>query len=194
MKMKILLPLALIGLMIACGPSTQISKSWTDPSWKPGSVVPFKKVLVIAALKNESSRRIAEDKIVAAIKKIVAVQSYNYIQPTETDQNMLEAKLKKDGFDGLILMRLQDVDKSVSYTPGTSYGGWYGYRHYDPGYYSEDKTFYVETNFYSLDQQKLLWSGTTSTLNPTQVDQTISDIITAIKNELISKGLIPADK
>jgi hypothetical protein len=147
-------------------------------------------MLVVAALKDESSRRIAEDKIVAAITKVVAVQSYSYLQPTDTDQNLIEEKLKKDGFDGVILMRLVNVDKSVSYTPGTAYGGWYGYRYASPGYYSEDKTFYVETNFYSFEQKKLLWSGTTSTLNPTQLDQTIDDIIKAIRTELISKGLI----
>ena len=190
MKMKVFLQISLIGLMVACSPSTQITKSWTDPSLKPGGTVPFKKVLVVAPLKDESSRRIAEDKIVSQIKKVVAVPSYNYIQPADTDQEKLEEKLKKDGFDGIILMRLTDVNKSVSYTPGTAYGGWYGYRYATPGYYSEDKTFYVETNFYSLDQKKLLWSGTTSTLNPTRLDQTLDEIITAIKNNLIEKGLI----
>ena len=190
MKMKTLLTLSLIGLMVACSPSTQITKSWTDTSWKPGGDLPFKKVLVVAPLKDESSRRIAEDKLVAQIKKVVAVQSYNYIQPTDTDQNKLEEKLTQDGFDGIILMRLTDVNKSVSYTPGTAYGGWYGYRYATPGYYSEDKTFYVETNFYSLAQKKLLWSGTTATLNPTSLDKTLDDIIIAIRTELATKGLI----
>ncbi|MEI8005357.1 MAG: hypothetical protein WCI48_04055 [Bacteroidota bacterium] len=190
MKRKALLPLSLIVLMIACSPSTQITKSWTDPSWKSGSVVPFKKVLVVAPFKDESSRRIAEDKIVASITKVTAVPSYNYIQPADTAQGKLDIKLKKDGFDGIILMRLTDVNKSVSYNQGTSYGGWYGYRYSTPGYYSEDKTFYVETNFYSLDGNKLLWSGTTSSLNPSQFDQTLDEIIKAIRSELIQKGLI----
>jgi hypothetical protein len=42
--------------------------------------------------------------------------------------------------------------KNLSYTPGTSYGGWYGYRNYSEGYYTEDQTFYVETNFYSFPE------------------------------------------
>ena len=189
MKMKVVMPLILVGLMVGCSPSTQITKSWTDPSWTPGTV-PFKKVLVVAPLKDESSRRIAEDKLVSQIKNAVAVQSYNYIQSTDTDQNKLEEKLVKDGFDGILLMRLTDVDKSVSYVPGTAYGGWYGYRYSSPGYYAEDKTFMVETNFYSLAQKKLIWSCTTSTLNPTSLDQSLNDIINAIRTELVSKGLI----
>jgi len=190
MKTKTFISVCIIGLMIACSPATQITKSWTDPSWKSGSTMPFKKVLVVAPFKDASSRRIAEDKIVASITKVEAVPSYNYIQPADTVQGKLDQKMKKDGFDGIILMRLTDVNKSVSYNQGTSYGGWYGYRYSTPGYYSEDKTFYVETNFYSLDQKKLLWSGTTSTLNPTQFDQTLDEIITAIRTELLTKGLI----
>jgi hypothetical protein len=190
MKMRILLPLSLIILMSACSPSTKITKSWTDPSWTAGSPIPFKKVLVVAALKDEASRRIAEDKIVAQISKVKAVQSYSYIQPADTVGNSLEGKLVNDGFDGIILMRLSNVNKSISYTPGSSYGGWYGYRYSSPGYYSEDQTFYVETNFYSLSQKKLLWSGTTATMNPTQLDQTLNEIITAIREDLYQKGLI----
>lgn len=191
MKTNALFLLVMVWILSACGPSTKITKSWTDPSWTPGGKLPFKKVLVVAPLKDESSRRIAEDKLVSMIKQVTAVQSYSYLKPEDKDQKELEAKLLKDGFDGVILIRLTDVDKSVSYSPGTSYGGWYGYRYSTPGYYSEDKTFFVETNFYSLTENKLIWSGTTSTLNPTQLDQTLDAIFTAVRTELISKGLIP---
>ena len=190
MKKNFYLLMSLFGFLVACSPSTQITKSWTDPAWTASDTALYKKVLVVAPLKDESSRRIAEDKLVASIKKVVAVQSYGYLKPTDTDQNALEERLKKDGFDGIILMRLADVDKSLSYTPGTSYGGWYGYRYSTPGYYSEDKTFYVETNFYSLVQKKLIWSASTSTLNPTQLDQTLNEIIAAVKTELTKKGVI----
>jgi hypothetical protein len=87
-------------------------------------------------------------------------------------------------------MRLADVDKSVSYVPGTGYGGWYGYRYSSPGYYQEDKTFYVETNFYSLPETKLLWSGTTSSLNPNKLDRTIDDVINTLKGQLQKQKLI----
>jgi hypothetical protein len=93
-------------------------------------------------------------------------------------------------------MRLANVDKSTSYVPGTTYGGWYGGWHGGwygtPGYYQEDKTFYVETNLYSIDQQKLLWSGTTSSLNPSKLDQTLDDIIATVKAQMQKEGLVAA--
>jgi hypothetical protein len=39
----------------------------------------------------------------------------------------------------------------------------------------------------------MLWSGTTSTLNPTELDQTLDDIIAAIRMELKAEGLIKED-
>jgi hypothetical protein len=36
----------------------------------------------------------------------------------------------------------------------------------------------------------LLWSGTTSTLNPTSLDQTLGEIIATIKYELKKKGIL----
>ena len=177
-------------LLIACGPSTKITKSWTDPSFTPSAAQSYKKILVMGLLKDESTRRIAEDKMVAAFKNVTAVPSYSYLQPSDTVRSIVEDRLKKDGFDGVVIMRLADVDKSVSYVPGTSYGGWYGYRYASPGYYQEDKTFYVETNFYSLPDAKLLWSGTTSSLNPNKLDRTLDDIIATLKGQLQKEKLI----
>jgi len=189
MKTKFfLLSSLLIGLLFACV-STKLEKSWADPSFslKPS---PYKKVLVVAPLKDAASQRIAEDKIVKQIKAGTAVPSYSYLKTTDTDEKLLQAQLVKDGFDGIIVMHLTDVEKSVTYNPGTSYGGWYGYRNYTPGYYSEDKTFLVETNMYSVKDDKLMWSGTTSSLNPTSFDKSMDEIIYAIKTELQKKGIL----
>jgi hypothetical protein len=190
MKIRTLLPLACVGLMVACAPSTQIVKSWSDPSFNAATMKPFQKVLVLAPLKDASSERIAEDKIVAQLRQGLGVQAYNYLKSTDTIQKVVEQKLVKDGFDGVIIMRLTDVQKSLSYNQGTTYGGWYGYRSYTPGYYSEDQTFMVVTDMYSLRDNKLLWSGTTSTLNPTSFGQAMDDIITAIKTQLQKNGFV----
>ena len=189
MKTKLfLLSTLLTGLLFACV-STKLEKSWADPSFSLNPN-PYKKVLVVAPLKDAASQRIAEDKIVKQLKKSVGVQSYSYLTTTETDPKILQAQLLKDGFDGIILMHLTDVEKSVSYNQGTSYGGWYGYRSYTPGYYTENKTFLVETNMYSVKDDKLMWSGTTSSLNPTSFDKSMDEIITAIKTELQKKGIL----
>ncbi|HWS00755.1 MAG TPA: hypothetical protein VN249_09085 [Prolixibacteraceae bacterium] len=202
MKTKLFFPLILIAFMVACSPATKLEKSWMDPSVTPATTKPFKKVLVVAKLKDESSRRIAEDKVVKTVKAAEAVQSYSYL-PAEVTEEQLTAKMKSDGFDGIIMMQLKEIEKSTTYNPGTTYaGGWYGgyrggYRggyggvYGSPGYYSEDKTYLVETSVFSFPENKLLWAGTTSSLNPTKIDKTIDEVIYTIKTELQSKGLFP---
>jgi hypothetical protein len=195
MKYAKFLPLLSLVFLAACGPSTKIEKTWTDPTFAAGTVT-FHKVLCIAQMPDESSRRIAEDKMVAAFKNVTGVASYKYLQPSDTATGAVDAKLKADGFDGVVIMRLSAVDKSTSYVPGTSYGGYYGrYGYYGggygtSGYYQEDKTYYVETNFYSVDESKLLWSATTSSLNPSKLDKSLDHVIDELRIQLKSQKLI----
>lgn len=210
MKIKVTVAALGMALFTACAPSTQLTKTWADPSLNAQKIQDFKKVLVIAQLKDDSSRRIVEDKIVATSSKGNFIQSYKYIQPTQQDQKLIVENLLKDGIDGIILMRLTDIEKSTSYVPGTSYyGGWgygggyyggyggfgyggmgYGAAYGTPGYYQEDKTYFVESNLYDVKTNKLLWSGTTSTLNPTKINETMDAVILAVRTELHNKGLI----
>lgn len=198
MKSKSLLTLLILGLMVACAPTTKIQKSWQDPSFTKEKVDGYKKLMAIAILKDESGRRIAEDKLVASFKEKQVFQSYNYLSAADTSQKAVETKLLADNVDAVIMMRLKEVEKSVTYNQGTGYyggyyGGWYGgYRggYYSPGYYSEDKTFVVETNVYDVKENKLMMSITTTTLNPTAVEKSLDGIIYSIKYEMMKKGLI----
>jgi hypothetical protein len=180
----------MIIFLSSCGPSTHLTSTWTDPSVKASGFKPFNKVLVVAKLKDESGSRIAEDKIAAQFPKGNAVPSYSYLQQSDTVNELVDQKLKKDGFDGLVTMRLTGIDKSLYVEPGGYYGyyGFYG-PHYG-GYVSEDHTYMVETCIYSLANGKMLWSGTTSTLNPDNVGRAVDDILAAIKSNLTREGLM----
>jgi hypothetical protein len=69
MKITTLTTLGLLALMLACSPATSLAQSWADPSFNAATSKPFTKVLVIAPLKNETSQRISEDKIVSQLKQ-----------------------------------------------------------------------------------------------------------------------------
>jgi hypothetical protein len=210
MKIKLLLSTIAISVLLGCSPSTQIVKTWTDPSLNAGNVPSYDKVLVIAQLKDDSSRRIAEDKMVASSPKGNFVASYNYLKPGQNNQNIAVADLLKDGIEAIILMRLTDVAKTTDYVQGNAYYGAWGYgrgfyggyggwgyggvMYATPGYYEQNKTYYVETSIYDVKSNKLLWSGTTSTLNPTKATEALDDIILAIKTELNNKGLIKKEE
>ena len=96
-------------------------------------------------------------------------------------------------------MRLADVEKETSYVPGTNtgfyggYGRYYGYGanfYSTPGYYTTDKNYFIETTVYSVDPDKLLWTGTTKTVNPQKIDKTVNDIADVVVAKMKQEGFL----
>jgi hypothetical protein len=205
---KLFLLLSLTGLMVACATSTQLRKSWSDPSLAGNPVKPFKKVFVIVRPRNEMFKKDAEDKLVAQIKNGEAIPSYSYLSPTDTSQKAVVEKLIKDGFDGIIMMRVKAVVQTETINPGTSYSTFYGSSPY--GYYSgvsyelgsyeknatsnvdvnSAKDYIIETNIYSLESKKLLWSGVTASMSAKKLDPAIKGIVNTVRKELQKKGFL----
>jgi len=201
--MKKLLSFFLItGFLISCEPSTKLVKSWRDPNTTV-DIKSINKILVIALVKDASARRIAEDKLVS-VMKVKGVQSYNYLTDEmvkDNENTKLNERLKSDGFNGVLIMRLLDIDKETTYVPGSStgpayYGSYYGYyryaapSYYNAGYYKTDKNFIVETTVYTTIPDKLVWSGTTKTVNPENFDKAIEDIAAAVAEKMKKDGFI----
>ena len=184
---------------IICCTSTRIERSWRDPS----VTVDFSqlnKVMVVALLKNEGSRRSAEDQLCALLKG-KGVPSYSYLTKDikEENEESIREKIKSEGFDGVIIMRLVDVDKELKWVPGQYppyYGRFWGYywyswgAFYDPGHYETTKTYRIETNVYSLKSDKLIWSGITKSTDPVRVDKLMAEAAKTVYKEMVHEGFI----
>lgn len=48
----------------------------------------------------------------------------------------------------------------------------------------------IETNVYSVTEDKLLWSGISETFNPSDVAKVVNDIADAASRELRRQGLL----
>jgi len=198
-------------IMFACSPTTQLRKSWSDPSLEKNPVEPFKKVFIMVNSKNELNRKAAEDKLVSLIGKEKAIQSYTYVTPSDTSQKELVEKLIKDGFDGAITMRVKAVVQTKTKTtsnPGTSYSSWYGYGAHGYSYgvsynvgsrednstgnvdLGSNKDYIIETNIYSLEKKMLLWSGVTASMSAKKIDPALTGIVNTIRKEIQKKGFI----
>jgi hypothetical protein len=183
--------------MVGCGPTTRIENSWVDPTLTPSTIKPFDKVLYIAQLSNDANRRIAEDRLVASSNGR-GVASYSFFTPGDTSEASMTQQLMNGGFDGVVELKLTDVEKETNYT-SSSYGGWYGGYYGGYGYGAPmhttgstytTKTFYVQTNVFSLKDNKLLYAGTTSSVDPSKVDKTVDQIVAAVRADLKAKGFI----
>ena len=206
--MKKILAVIAIALFVSCGSSTSIVTSWKDPNETIASQN-FKKVLVVALMKDEATRRNTENRIVASNPNVLH-SSYQLLNET-TQKLSQEEKLKilhDENFDGVITIRLVSKEKETDYVPGTTgvyyggypgyrgfyggaFGGWYGMYgtgFYSPGYYDESTYYLIETNIFSLSKNKLLWTGTTKTLAGSELGSMVDDIMKAIKEQMKSDG------
>jgi hypothetical protein len=208
---RLILLLSISLIIVACSPTTQLRKSWSDPSLANSPVEPFKKVFIMVNARNEVNRRAAEDQLVSLIKRGNAIQSYTYVTPADTSQKELVEKLIKDGFDGVITMRVKAVVQTKTKTtsnPGTSYSSWYGYGPYGYSYGvsynigkpednstgnvdpNSNKDYIIETNIYSLESKILLWSGVTASMSAKKIDPAMNGIVNTIRKELQKRGFI----
>jgi hypothetical protein len=197
---KSILSFLVITTIISCSPSTQIEKSWMEPG---ASIAPSaqNKVIVLAMVKDETSRRVIEDQLVKRMKAPGAA-SYRFLS-TEMikagGDEALNNVITKENFTHILLMRLADIEKETSYVPGTTtgfyggYGMYYGYgaaMYSTPGYYTTDKNYMIETTLYSVSPNKLLWTGTTKTVNPSKIDQAVNDIADVIIAKMKEDGFL----
>lgn len=198
-------------LLSGCGSNTSIVNSWRDPDVTVAQEK-FKKVLVVALVKDEASRRITENRI--AVNNPVFKTSYQYLNAASNLTKEQKLKILQDeNFDGVISMRLVSKEKETSYVPGTytgmyyggfdglysgmygyGFGNWYGMyspNFYDPGYYQESTSYMVETNIFSLKENKLIWTGTTKSDYVTDLGQTVDAIMQAVVKEMRKDGSLP---
>ncbi len=198
--MKQLIFSTLIVATLAGCSSTEVVKTWQEPSASI-KMEPGNKTLVIAMVKDETSRRVIEDQLVKRMKEN-AIASYSFLT-TETlktaDPAALTQKLKDDKYNYVLLMRLADVEKDTYYVPGTTTAYYGGYRRYygygagmytNPGYYTTDKNYFVETTVFSVEPDKLIWTGTTKTVNPTKLEKTVNEIADVVTDKMMKEGFL----
>jgi hypothetical protein len=172
--------LSFIALVLVACASTQLTNSWTSPNYKGP---PLKKLLVVGVSNQPALRRTFEDEFVKDLKAagVDAVASYNFIpEGGRAEEARVNQAVKGAGADGVLITRLVRVDVNTQVTPaypptmGMGYYGGYAGAYggfYDPPMVTQTDTLVVETNLYGVDESHLLWSGTTQTFAPTNLQQ-----------------------
>jgi len=198
---KIILLATLLTLMISCN-STKIASSWKEPD-KQVDLDKLNKILVVALLKNENSRYLAETEMVKFLDG-KGFASFDYLKASfnKSDENALREKIKNDGFDGAITMRLIDVEKERNYTlsnigpnrwnpisfPNYYYRNWPGNQ--ADGYFLTTKTFLVEIAIFSILEDKIIWTSETKTINPAGVEQMTKEISKVLYKRMVKEGFL----
>jgi len=194
---------------------TDFESTWQDPSAR-NLDLRREEVAAFLLSGNEAVRRSFEYNLANEMNQrgIETVPGYDLLpQVDPTDKREILARLRDSGVDSAIFMRIVNREQEVSYVPGTVwYPGpyhdpfwWYDghYRggfvgpwppYYDPGYYRVDTIVSVETLVYRAPDSKLLWAGVSRTMNPSEVDEFVEDLVSEAVDEMEKTGLVRKEK
>ena len=186
--------IAALLLLTGCA-STQMQSTWTNPEAQP---IRFDKTLAVFMSPQEGVRRAAEDRLVERIGPARSAASYTVLSAAElNDVEAAKQKVRAAGFDGAVVMRVIGTRQEQTYVPPAYYGRhWGGYwsrgwrEVYEPGYLRTDTFVRVETNVYSLADDKLIWSGISETFDPTETTRMVDEVADAAAEEMTRRGLL----
>ncbi len=184
--------LGLAVAMSACA-STKMTSTWTDPTARGASM---SKIAVVALTQDPGLRRMAEDAAAAHMQGAQAVPSYQVVGDSDLrNREQVKAKLLAQGFQGVLVMRLAGISEQVTSVGGPygtfdGYYDWAGSAVYSPGYLQTDTIVHVVSNLYSLEQNKLVWSGVSQTFDPASAKSFMNDVSKAVAKSLQQDRLI----
>lgn len=185
-----LLDAIVIGLLLtACaGSSTTIEQSWRAPNAQLGGL---QNVVTMAATPDGTLRRSAEDQMAAklAAAGVRATPMYTVLSDAELkNHEQAKAKLRAMGYDGVIGLRLVSRDQELEYVPG-SFDYYWGMT-YDPGYLYTETVVRIETSAYSLDNNQLVWSAISRTVDPDSIREGIDEVTALAATQLQKQGVV----
>lgn len=206
----ILLLIGVLLLIQSCAPETQITASWKNKAVKANQV---SSIMVTALTDKANVRQVVEEDLAKGLqeKGYKATRSMDVAPPkftegSEPDKEELLNKIRKTKIDAILTIALIDKDTETRYVPGSygytpvtrfgyygRFGGYYNTWYptlYSPGYYTEDKVYFIEANLYDAKTEELLWSAQSETYNPGGLRDFSKDFTSAVIAKMEKDGIL----
>lgn len=211
MRVHYFILLLLATITISCSTSnTKMTGQWANKEKLQNKDI--NSVFIAVLSSNMDAKTTLEDELAyqAGMRGITAIKSHRVFTRTFTKDNTpskqeLLSAIRATNADVIFTVTLQDKESSTRYVPGRTayypmgygyYGNFYGYYSnmypvmYDPGYYTTDKIYYIESNLYDAATEELLWSAQSSTYNPSNLENFVKGYTEALLQQLEKDGII----
>lgn len=189
--------LALAALVLGGCATTRPVHEWRSEGFT-GSI---DTVLVIAAVKRSTQRRVFEDLFADALAShgVTATPSYTLMtSEVEISRETVERAIRGQNIDAVLVTRLLGVEEVETYQPPTVlyYGSYDSYYHHaltevSPGYYRRYKVLTLETTLYDTASEELIWSMQSEAIEPSTPRTLLEDQINLTIERLAAQGLLP---
>ncbi|AKQ46801.1 hypothetical protein TH63_16080 [Rufibacter radiotolerans] len=200
----------LLFVLAGCAPSTRITGTWKSPQ---ATAKTYNRILVAALTDHARVRQTVEEHLQTYLQQhgVTVTKSMDLYPPTLRREGKVSAddllsKIKGEGQDAILTVALVDTETETRYVPGNmvympmtrfawygTFRGYYTYwapMMYDPGYYREDKVYYLETNLYDAATEKLIWSAQTQSYNPTSLHRVAEKYAEMTVTRMQQEGLV----
>lgn len=200
----------LLGTLVLAGcQTTSLQSAWFDPSF---SGEPMHRIAVVAVGVNVANRRMAEDVFAQRLRNlgVNGAAGWTFIPDGARDaaEPFTEA-VRASGAEGLLIVRMLGVDTrtQVNTMMVTTTTPVWGGPMWGPGWgstsvwatttvpvtqVSQYNLVMVETSFYEVATGRLVWSGITQTLNPSDFQREVGGLADVIIGQLRQRRLLAA--
>jgi hypothetical protein len=204
---KISLAIGMLLLLFACSPSMKTTSSWINQDKSIFQNKPYKTIFISVITSKQEVRAKLENEMAIAAEQhgYVAVKSIDKFPIIGTDKKPTKEEIleliKNTGTDLIFTTALVDEHSETRYVRGTVtysprfYGGYRGYyggawTYYEPGYYTTDKTYFLESNLFDAATEAVIWSAQSEVYNPTSIEKTSKKYVELMLNRLESDGIL----
>lgn len=207
--------LAASALLLGCATPTTLDAQWVNPEY--AGKRPLRNVMVMGAIRDSSSRRIYEDRMVAALTAlgVRAVPSYTVLPDDgPVTEERLRRAVAEAGVSHAMVTRIINVTTQVNVSPGMVMGpgwgpGWGWGGGWGPGwggmagYYNTmwattippsvttTQNVHADTRVFDARSAAVLWSAATTTATGSDTLQRLIDqFVQLIVTTLTKDGIV----
>lgn len=192
-----------------CSPSTKITASWKNPKLQAKY---YSNIFIASMTSNNIARTTIENELAERLGEagVKATKSQESFPPTFNqgmpDRETLMGAVRGSATDAILTVTVLRKESETRYVPGSYryepwprygyYGNFWGYYSYwypytyEPGYYTEDRIYFLETNLYDGATEELVWSAQSETYNPSSVTDFSKNFAKTITERMRKDGLL----
>ncbi|HTE25055.1 hypothetical protein [Flavitalea sp.] len=195
-------------VLSACSTSKEPTGVWVNKEKAQGKS--YGNIFVVVMSADIEARAKLENDLATEVtsRGFKAVKSVDAMPPSLSDpkkptKEEIVKTVKESGCDAVLVGALLKQEEAVKYNPQTTKGTlttYYSYTNYysnsyssvhTPSYYSQDKSYYMQTNFYDAASEELMWAVQSTIFNPSSIAKFsktyTSTLISQLQKEKILK-------
>lgn len=202
---------ALVLIFAACTSSKDSTGVWVNTEKIKGKQ--FSNIFIVVMTADIEARSRLENDLAAAATakgnkavKSIDVMAPSFKDPQTPSKEEIIGKVKASGCDAVFVATLLKKEDDVRYIPGNNVysprpyytwsGNFYGYysNYYPtistPGYYTNDKNYFMQSNLYDVASEELMWSVQSTVFNPSSLNGFSKSYTSGLIKKLEKQGLL----